>query len=673
MPKICAGLNTEQLAAVRHAGGPLLIVAGPGTGKTRTLTHRIAHLIGEKIAAPQHILAVTFTRKAAFEMRERLGRLIGAGAVMPMVTTFHALCVKILTEMAGAKFGIADENDRRYFIRDAAGLAPAGVSKITLTAGQLLKGIEAVKQEKENAQAAGNAAKNPEHLWFREVYQKYKDLLSIQGLVDFDDLITTTVRYLEIEGPVRRQCRERFQYVFVDEYQDLNRGQYRILNALVPPGPVAQKEDSRCRHLCVIGDPDQSIYGFRGSDSDYFQNFTKDYPDATVVHLDRNYRSTETILKTACQVIQKQRVVRPAARIHSGIDGLKYIRILESPSEKAEAVAVGKTIEQMVGGMGMHAMDFGTIDGNALEEQRGFSDFAVLFRTGAQAAIFGDILENAGIPCQTASRENRIDSSGPSEVIAYLKIMAGTGSFADLDKISGVEKKGVGQKTLGLFKNWAYLNRCSLEAALQAAVRRPIPGMPAGAQLKLADFSKSIIHLKEAATPLPVAAKIDLVTEQTGLRHMVAKDQQAGEKVTALKREALSYDSDTSAFIGDMVLQSDTDAYDEKAEKVSLITMHASKGLEFPVVFIAGCEDQLIPFQRPGESVDRDEERRLFYVAMTRAREVLYLSYATRRNLYGRTVDRSISPFVADIQKHLVRHAENKAGKKSRQIQLELF
>ncbi|MBW2584342.1 MAG: UvrD-helicase domain-containing protein, partial [Deltaproteobacteria bacterium] len=348
-------LNNEQRRAVEYSGGPLLIIAGPGTGKTHTLTHRIAHLIMKKGVSPQHVLAVTFTNKAAQEMRARLNSLMGDPPALPLVATFHSFCFNILNDQKIKPGGIVDEDHRKAIIAEAVKQVQAKGKKVSLKPPEILNRIIAAKQQ---VLTPDEFAKlNPddsESNVISDIYRAYQQLLSIQQFCDFEDLIFNIVRLLESKSNQSQRYQKKFQHIFVDEYQDLNQAQYRIIRALAPDG-------NSVKDLCVIGDPNQSIYGFRGSDVTYFKRFINDYPDAAVIRLTRNYRSTRTILSASFQVIQDHRLDSADIRTYSQIDGVKSISILELPTEKTEAETIGRIIEQQIGGTGFHSIDTGII------------------------------------------------------------------------------------------------------------------------------------------------------------------------------------------------------------------------------------------------------------------------------------------------------------------------
>jgi uncharacterized protein (TIGR00375 family) len=668
-------LNPQQQKAVESKSNYLLIVAGPGTGKTSTLTRRISFLIDKKNISAHHILALTFTRKAAKEMLIRLKNTLKTDTKLPLVVTFHSLCVKILRDIEGTAFSVVDDIDRGYLIREAIENVAEKRGQKTISASKVLEKISLAKQNTGDT-SFDEIAIEKERTFFVRVYNRYQELLAVQNLYDFDDLIVKVVRLFEKEASVRRHYQACFRYIFVDEYQDLNQVQVRLLNIIAPPGSRIRSSGAdfdKTSDVCVIGDPDQSIYGFRGSDIIYFKNFKKDYPDTEVIHLTRNYRSTETILAASYQIIKHHQITLERTRTYSDIAGPGTITVLESVSEKAEAVAVGKTVETLVGGLGFHSMDFKNIATEKEDTHYGFSDFAVLFRTLAQGEIFKEILEVAGIPCQIASKENMFTQKGIAEILSYLKITASVGSFIDFERVIAFSKPGIGKKTTTVFKNWCYQNQFNLSNGMDNALRLPIKGINTAKQFKLTDFIKKTITLKEASKGLSVAEKLDYIIHNTGTCAIIESDEKIQNIVDQITVNARQYGKETISFLCDITLQTDSDSYDEKAEKVSLMTMHAAKGLEFSVVFIAGCEDGFLPFERNGTVDDIEEERRLFYVAMTRAKQKLYLSYAKKRCLYGKSLSRQMSPFVADIAPHLIEYEKKYGAKKKRPVQLELF
>jgi len=671
-PTPAVQLNRDQRRAVEYSGGPVLIVAGPGTGKTRTLTHRIAYLINEKKVQPQHILAVTFTNKAAREMNKRLKTLIDGSRSLPLVATFHALCFKILNEQKVKPSGIIDEDHRRALISEAVKYVKAAGHQVVLKPNKILSCIMAAKQQiLDPAEFAAMNSNDSQGRIISNIYKVYQRLLAIQGFCDFEDLIFNVVKLLEMKADQRHKYREQFQHIFVDEYQDLNQAQYRIIRALAPDADAV-------RDLCVIGDPDQSIYGFRGSDVTLFNQFKNDYPNSGEIKLTRNYRSTETILSASFQVIKDYRIKSSDMRTYSEIGGVKTISILELANEKAEAECIARVIEQQIGGTGFHSIDTGMVKDANLAKSYSYADFAVFYRTHDQHRVIAEVFEKSGIPFQIASRETAVDLAGLPELISYLKIVEGNGGFFDHDKILKIALSGLGQKALDQFKNWCFQNRFSLQEGLIKVNRFPIPGMAAAKQQKLNDFSNHILSCKTELAGLSVVDKLRFLEKNTKLSGMLNNDVHTQEAFTGLLDYAGRFNGSTTDFFAATALHTDTDTYAPEIEKVSLMTMHASKGLEFPVVFVAGCEEMLIPHRKPdSKENDLREERRLFYVAMTRAMERLYLTRAKKRRVHGRLFDRHPSQFVEDIENQLKidesPRLKTKKYDKQQPVQLKLF
>jgi len=662
-------LNPEQKRAVEYTGGPLIIVAGPGTGKTHTLTCRIAYLITAKGISPQNILAVTFTNKAAQEMRHRLRQIIGNLSPLPFVNTFHGLCFKLLNDYQKKSCTVIDDSDRKILISDAIKHVYQKHINVSEIYQKHFDWIISAKQQILGFHKVADDFSDSEKQIFAAVYQSYQNLLSIQNLCDYEDLVMKTVLLFEKEGTFIQKYRDLYKFVFVDEYQDLNQGQYRIIQALAPPGVKRQ-------NICVIGDPDQSIYGFRGSNIKYFKYFKKDYPDAEIIYLTRNYRSTQTILDASYQVIRNQNKDASGSRIFSQIGGARTINIFETASEKAEAVAVGKAIEQLIGGTGFHSIDFGNIRDNGPSFNRSFSDFAILYRTAGQGRIFSDVFDTAGIPYQIVNRETIFNAKGISELISLLKILEGSGCYMDLERIRKLTVPGISRQLVQILKHWGYQNRFTLASALKNARRFPIEDMTTARQAKVNDFLNILENIERQIKGLSTEKKLLFLTENTWLSEIIPKDPEAEKAYSLLIDISRTFQENIADFFATAALQTDTDIYEPRSEKVVLMTMHAAKGLEFPIVFVVGCESGYLPFQKTEDhKPDIDEERRLFYVAMTRAKEQLYLTYANRRRIYGNTQKRNISVFVDEIEKRLITHAASLPvkPKKERQAQLKLF
>jgi len=661
-------LNREQRQAVEHDGGALIIIAGPGTGKTRTLTQKIAYLIQKKKVSPQNILAVTFTNKASQEMRQRLETIFGKSKIQPFIGTFHGLCFQLLNEFEKKSYTIIDEKDRDLLLLDAINRVERAGVQVKIKPKILLEWIISAKQNILLPEKWLGKTPFTNNDLFQTVYQSYQNLLEIQKFCDYEDLILKTVRILETENKTAVSYRSLFQHIFVDEYQDLNHGQYRIIKSLAPPGVD--------RNICVVGDPNQSIYGFRGSNVKYFNRFIKDYPDSKVIRLTQNYRSTRTILDGSYQVIKPQNKDTFQERIYSEIDGPKTICVFETDSEKAEAVAIGKIIEKLIGGIGFHSMDFGLVDDQQHARNISFSDFAVLYRTAEQNRVLSEVFDTAGIPYQTVSRENVLNTKYIRELISLLKVIEGTGGYADLERSLKITTPTINTKAIQDLKNWGYENRFSLESALMNARRFPINKMGKANQIKLGDILTQIFEIRQKTNKMSIKEKLLFLLENTKISTSSDWSQKTNDSLKHLIDVCESLDSNSLDFFKIVALQTDTDTYNHQSERVALMTMHAAKGLEFPVVFIAGCENGLLPFQSfDGDVSDIQEERRLFYVAMTRARERLYITFAKKRKRFGKIEKRTMSPFVQQIEKKLLTHDAAISGKRTKTgpLQLKLF
>ncbi|HMA67847.1 MAG TPA: ATP-dependent helicase, partial [Desulfosalsimonadaceae bacterium] len=633
---------------------------------TRTLTCRIAHLINTRTARPDQILALTFTNKAAGEMGERLARFCSTNDQLPLAATFHAFCLRFLKETGFFRqAAVIDETDRAGLVSEAvAGLKGQG-RHIPMRAEAVLERIVAAKQQiLSPRQDLSAIAKDLGPELLSTLYQAYQDLLESQQLYDYEDLIFQTVGVLESDQRVCDTWRRRFPYIFVDEYQDLNYGQYCIIRSLCP-------HDG---NICVIGDPDQSIYGFRGSDVKYFKDFARDFPGTKQIRLQRNYRSTETILEAAHQVIRKHSLNPGNARVHSGIDGPQTVEFLQTVSERAEAVAIGKRIEAMVGGTGMDFDDFGGHETARHESYRAFSDFAVLFRTRAQGEILAETFSRAGIPFQMARKSGIWRQKGVQETLACLKLIEGCATYCDLALCLKTLVPDMTEEAIEAVKNWGFAHKLPVNGLLAETERTGAEGLSPALRPVFADFLATLSAFSRDMTGLTVSGKMSYLAEKTGIAAACTADG-ADEAFHRVHAMAGTFGEDAAAFIESAALQTDPDVYESRSQKVALLTLHAAKGLEFPVVFVAGCEDGLIPLHGPAKpAADPQEERRLFYVAMTRAETLLILTQAKRRRVYGADKIRAPSPYISDIDKHLL--CETVMEKKSRQPayqQLNLF
>jgi uncharacterized protein (TIGR00375 family) len=658
-------LNARQQAVVDHRTGALCIVAGPGTGKTRTITCRIAALAEQGIDT---ILAVTFTNKAAEEMRQRLKAMLESRSLdngRLVIATFHGLCWQLLQEIYdGCHSGIVDDQGRADLLADALALEMAEGRAITLSEAEFLTFIIEAKQALlGHDDDLSPLVSDPNlHNQLSAVYSRYQTLLKLQDLFDYEDLIFETVKILERDATWQQKVQKRFSHLFVDEFQDINFGQYRLLRALT----------TTAGQVCVIGDPDQAIYGFRGSDVRYFQHFHHDYPAVQLYQLSQNYRSDMTILEASFQLMQGHQIELQTGErepLRSTLSGVPVITVMAAASPKAEAVAIGRTIEQMVGGIGFHSIDFEKLDDQTTAGDHSFDDFAVLCRTGEQAQYIARTLTAAGIPCQLASRKV-VSETYTTKLLAALKVVKGIGTYADFSRLTDLSGPTIGRDSLATFKLWAYAKRLSLSEALHAVNRFPVPGLGSKRQQRLSALSRLLETLRRQTSEMSLVQTLATIAGQTRLSHKL--EAQTLEALTAL---AEPFHDRADAFITALALREDTDYYHGRIEKVAVMTLHAAKGLEFSTVFIAGCEEGLIPHRRPGrEEVDPDEERRLFYVGMTRAQERLILSWARRRTRYGKSVNTEISPFLGDIEPQLLEYKTPRSiSKNPKHRQLSLF
>lgn len=650
------GLSAEQRAAVMSTVPQVIITAGPGAGKTRTLTRRIAHLIRSGRVSGGHIIAVTFTRRAAGEMRSRVAELLSAGpsafsrpGPRPLITTFHGLCLELLadTDSTGpdARSGkhLISEEDRRLLVVEAMARAAGTGVRTKRRVETVSAALSAARRNTMTGEDRARALAADEFLL--RVDQFFEELLVRDRLMDFDGLITETVFRLETDPVFRENCRRRCRVLLVDEFQDVNEAQYRLVSAFARLGA----------DLFVIGDPDQAIYGFRGADHRFFRRFTTDWPDAASFRLTRNYRSARTILSAGVQVLDagRQGAETPACeRIFSAIEGISRVDVLFAPTEKSEAAAIGLKIEALVGGTGFHSMDMGrgSESASAAGREYAFSDIAVLYRSHAQGLAIADGLRTGGIPVQTADRKSAWDQPKAAAVLSALRIAAGMGTRAD----------------------------CLRLAALDGGGKKRMPGLPPPDEFRQA----AVLEGEERAVRLemlakepwasglgpeePVARRLDALAGRFGL---AAEKGAGGNPADLALRRLISlaepWNADLSGFLRSGLLSHDADLAEPGAQKVRLMTLHAAKGLEFPVVFIAGCEHGLLPYIRPGETVpaDPEEERRLFYVGVTRAGQRLFFTHAARRTVFGRSSARRVSPYLEDIQAALLRREKSGAGR----------
>ncbi len=659
---LLASLNPEQKKAVESQTGAIIIQAGPGTGKTRTLTARIAHLIVEKKIDPSNVLALTFTNKAAKELVQRLEKNIPTSRTPVLAATFHGFCLKLLKEFYQLSASIAGDTLKISLLQEAMG--ESGKKGRSKKYGDL---IALCKQELRGPNddlkrvAAGKEIDDPYK--FRHIYKTYQDLCRENDLIDFEDLILFTNQMLTDNEQILAKVRHRYPYIFVDEYQDLNFGQYELVKKMSQDGQVF-----------VIGDPDQSIYGFRGSDNKYFKQFSDDFPGCEKFMLTKNYRSTKTILNASCQMISKSEEAKGKYRIYSDLDTTRKLIIKETASGKAEAVAIGKMIEKLVGGTSFYSMDTGAVASGEKTEYS-FSDFAILYRTGRQCETFIDVFEKEGIPYQTANKKDMLEVQGIRQLISLCRIMAGCEHFDDMEIIFDHFGVQMGKKTKTDCRKAYRKAKRSSRKTLKSFFETDLAGVGPEVRQRLVHILEKLASFKQETAGLKNEDSLHYLCEKAGIKKVIDEKNEAKQYVEKLLIMAAASDG-LKDFLNSIALNQDVDTIEFNTEKVSLMTMHAAKGLEFPVVFIAGCEKGLVPYARDGESVeDLEEERRLFYVAMTRAMDILCLTYAKKRRIYGTGLKRQRSLFIEDIEKELtqVETMPFRMSSKKKEKQMELF
>ncbi len=661
------GLNRHQREAVNYDGDTVLIVAGPGTGKTRTLTYRIAHLVNEKKVSPDQILAITFTNRAADEMRDRLNQLVGQSITKKMtIKTFHALGAHILRNEAEtidypSSFSIYTEDDKLQLLR----------SILPVTPKQELRRISDQISDAKNKLLEFTAAEslikksNDDNIF--QILQKYQNALKQNQAFDFEDLIVQPIKIFKAYPEKKQKYQEKYLYIFVDEYQDINFAQYFLLRQLT----------FYKTKLCVIGDPNQAIYGFRGSDRRYFLQFEKDFPETKTIRLEKNYRSDSTIIDASTQVMAKSPDFQDLS-IYSTLITNTRIDIFQTPTEKSEAETIVHQIEQMVGATSFFSVDSGRAGAEESEYFSSFSDIAVLFRVKAQLVALEEAFIRSGIPYQTLGEIQFFEIPAVDDVISFLKVLQNPNSDVYLLKTLNKPPRGIGEQTVQTLSKYQHSNSLTFWQSMESCHR--IALLSETQKQPVENFVKKINKLHEKNGELTVGELIEAVLKDFGFRSYYKNDQQRQYYWMQLLSMVENYSNNLDNFLEDISLQSETDIYEPKSEKVTLLTLHAAKGLEFPVVFITGCEDGLIPYFRQNECADLEEERRLFYVGMTRAKLRLILLHSKSRFLFGKRSSNSPSRFLNQIETALKenRQAEIKEKRKSKSeisddFQLKLF
>ena len=633
---LLAGLDADQRRAAETVHGPLLIVAGPGSGKTRTLTHRLAHLVTNHAVPPAGCLAVTFTRRAAEEMRGRLRLLLPAAWERVPIHTFHSLGLSILEahwNAAGLQrgFRVAPDAERLLMLREALQVSER-------RARALLAAVSRAKRSRSRAALAPSPARAPAgDEKRREAFEAYAKEMELRNRVDFDDLVIRAADALESDPTLRERYRERYPWVSIDEYQDVDEPQARLVRQLAPADG----------NVCAIGDPDQAIYGFRGADVRFFSEFRRDHPAVRTVSLTRNYRSDRNIVALSGQVIARSGSARRS--VPAVDDAPALVTLHEAPTEKAEAEFIVQSVERTLGGHSFFSIDSGR-SADAEAHDLSFSDFAVLYRTEAQVAALSEALRRSGMPFQQRSHRRLLDHPGVAALAgAMRRAPPGAGSVRERLEAAFREAASPGPAEPPASPQGSAppgsRTRPRSRAAPRAEGEAPEPRRTGARE------PHRTVRASEPAAGFSRDRKP--VQDRQGAE---GRDlTEAREACDLLAPLAVACGGDLERFFAELALGSEVDTWDRRADRISLLTLHAAKGLEFPVVFIAGCENGLLPLTwgKPGRE-DLEEERRLFYVGVTRARSKLYLCRAKKRLWRGKVRERQPSPYLADVEDRLL-------------------
>ncbi|AOU00161.1 DNA helicase PcrA [Bacillus velezensis] len=647
--QLLSGLNPVQQEAVKTTDGPLLLMAGAGSGKTRVLTHRIAYLMAEKHVAPWNILAITFTNKAAREMKERVESILGPGADGIWISTFHSMCVRILRRDIdrigiNRNFSILDTADQLSVIKGI--LKERNIDPKKFDPRSILGSISSAKNELIEPEEFAKTAGGYYDQVTSDVYTDYqKKLLKNQSL-DFDDLIMTTIKLFERVPEVLEFYQRKFQYIHVDEYQDTNRAQYLLVKQLA----------ARLENICVVGDSDQSIYRWRGADIANILSFEKDYPSANVILLEQNYRSTKRILQAANEVIKNNSNRKPKNLWTENDEGIK-LSYYSGDNEFGEGQFVAGKIYEL------HSSG-----------RRKLSDIAILYRTNAQSRVIEETLLKSGLNYNIVGGTKFYDRKEIKDILAYLRLVSNPDDDISFTRIVNVPKRGVGATSLEKIASYAAMNGMSM---FQAIKQVDFIGVSAKAANALDGFGAMIENLTNMQDYLSITELTEEILEKTEYREMLKAEksieaqsrlENIDEFLSVTKNfEQKSEDKSLVAFLTDLALIADIDQLDQKEEEsggkdaVTLMTLHAAKGLEFPVVFLMGMEEGVFPHSRSlMEEAEMEEERRLAYVGITRAEEELYLTNAKMRTLFGRTNMNPESRFIREIPGDLLENLNEK-------------
>lgn len=641
------GMNPRQKEAVLHTDGPLLLMAGAGSGKTRVLTHRIAYLIEEKEVNPWNILAITFTNKAAKEMKERVNAILASGGEDVWVSTFHSMCVRILrrdVDFIGynRNFTIIDSSEQLTLMKRI--LKELNIDPKKYDPRSILGTIS---QAKNSLQTPQDFAKM-QGSYYEEIaakcYAAYQKELQYNQCMDFDDLIMNTIRLFEEHPDSLTYYQNKFHYIHVDEYQDTNHAQYTLVNLLA----------GRFRNLCVVGDADQSIYGWRGADMQNILDFEKDYPDAAVILLEQNYRSTKNILSAANQVIENNSNRKPKNLWTENKEGNK-ITYYRADNERDETRFIVDRMQEEI-----------------RSNHRNYGDFAILYRTNAQSRVMEETLLKANIPYKMVGGHKFYDRKEIKDILAYLNVLVNPQDSFSFERIVNSPKRGIGPGSIEKLRSFASLHEWPLLEAAQNVDLANIGGK-AGQQLgafgemiqevtqmipylTVTELTKEVLDRSGYLEDLKIQNTLEAQARIENLEEFLTVTQEFDKQFEQQNEEdADAPEEKLTVFLNDLALVSDIDNLEEDASQVTLMTLHAAKGLEFPVVFLIGLEEGVFPLSRAlMEESELEEERRLAYVGITRAEEALYLTNAFSRTLYGRTQYNRPSRFVEEIDQELL-------------------
>ncbi|RCT66116.1 DNA helicase PcrA, partial [Enterococcus faecium] len=641
------GMNPRQKEAVLHTDGPLLLMAGAGSGKTRVLTHRIAYLIEEKEVNPWNILAITFTNKAAKEMKERVNAILASGGEDVWVSTFHSMCVRILrrdVDFIGynRNFTIIDSSEQLTLMKRI--LKELNIDPKKYDPRSILGTIS---QAKNSLQTPQDFAKM-QGSYYEEIaakcYAAYQKELQYNQCMDFDDLIMNTIRLFEEHPDSLTYYQNKFHYIHVDEYQDTNHAQYTLVNLLA----------GRFRNLCVVGDADQSIYGWRGADMQNILDFEKDYPDAAVILLEQNYRSTKNILSAANQVIENNSNRKPKNLWTENKEGNK-ITYYRADNERDETRFIVDRMQEEI-----------------RSNHRNYGDFAILYRTNAQSRVMEETLLKANIPYKMVGGHKFYDRKEIKDILAYLNVLVNPQDSISFERIVNSPKRGIGPGSIEKLRSFASLHEWPLLEAAQNVDLANIGGK-AGQQLgafgemiqevtqmipylTVTELTKEVLDRSGYLEDLKIQNTLEAQARIENLEEFLTVTQEFDKQFEQQNEEdADAPEEKLTVFLNDLALVSDIDNLEEDASQVTLMTLHAAKGLEFPVVFLIGLEEGVFPLSRAlMEESELEEERRLAYVGITRAEEALYLTNAFSRTLYGRTQYNRPSRFVEEIDQELL-------------------